>query len=403
MSKNGIAWLSTKEEKQTAKLDIAAAKRQGRIITEESGTYSISGTIDPTKTGYRTRNNYDITQLPTHYTNNDIVDNQNPYGLIEGRPWIAKSYSIGSIPSSIDEGNPGTIDVTTVGVEDNTILYWTIETNPGDFIESSGSFTITSNAGSFTVTPTVDYVPESGETFTIAIRTDSISGSIVATSDTITINDTNNLVLSGVNIVSQSPFSGGGNSYFFNGSGNSTITIGGSSDWAFGNGDFTVEWFQYETDNNSFPRIFHRGGAYPAQEMGVSIESGTFYAWFKSATNFGSAGTYKNIWTHFAVVRSNGTLTVYKNGTQLGSSSSNSTNFTQTSSALVIGRETNGAASTQFGGYITNFRWIKGLAVYTGTFTVPTSALSTTAAANPYGGSNTAAISAGYTKLLLVP
>jgi hypothetical protein len=45
--------------------------------------------------------------------------------------------------------------------------------------------------------------------------------------------------------------------------------------------------------------------------------------------------------------------------------------------------------------------------VYSGTsatsdnFTIPTSAL--TASANPYGGSNTAAIGEGYTKLLLVP
>jgi hypothetical protein len=46
---------------------------------------------------------------------------------------------------------------------------------------------------------------------------------------------------------------------------------------------------------------------------------------------------------------------------------------------------------------------VKGLAVYTGNFTVPTSALTATAGANPYGGSNTAAIGTGFTKLLLVP
>jgi hypothetical protein len=54
-------------------------------------------------------------------------------------------------------------------------------------------------------------------------------------------------------------------------------------------------------------------------------------------------------------------------------------------------------------GYITNFRWVKGLAVYTGDFTVPTSPLTATATANPYGGSNTQAIGDGFTKLLLVP
>lgn len=211
------------------------------------------------------------------------------------------------------------------------------------------------------------------------------------------------LTITNVTTVSQSPFAGGGNSYSFNAAANSVIIAAGSSDWAVGTGDFTVEWFQYQTDTNSFPRIFHRGAAYPNQEMGVSIEGSTFYAWVKGATSFGSATPYKNAWTHFALVRSGTTLKAFKNGTQLGSNTTNSTNFSNTTPQLTIGRETNGAGTTQFGGYITNFRWVKGLAVYTGNFTVPTSALTATASANPYGGSNTQAISSGYTKLLLNP
>ena len=27
-------------------------------------------------------------------------------------------------------------------------------------------------------------------------------------------------------------------------------------DFNFGTGDFTIEWFQYQTDSNSYPRIF---------------------------------------------------------------------------------------------------------------------------------------------------
>lgn len=211
------------------------------------------------------------------------------------------------------------------------------------------------------------------------------------------------LTLTNVTTVAQSPFVGGGNSYSFNSAANSVIITAGSSDWAVGTGDFTIEWFQYQTDSNSYPRIFHRGAAYPSQEMGVSIESSTFYAWVKNAVSFGSVTPYKNTWTHFALVRSGTTLKVFKNGTQLGSNTTNSTNFSNTTPQLTIGRETNGASTTQFGGYITNFRWVKGLAVYTGNFTVPTSALTATSSANPYGGSNTQAISSGYTKLLLNP
>ena len=87
MSKNGIAHLSTKEAKQAAKLEIAEAKRQGKTITEGSGTYSISGSIDPTKPYYRTNNKLDTTELPTVYSGNNISDNPNPGGLQETRPW----------------------------------------------------------------------------------------------------------------------------------------------------------------------------------------------------------------------------------------------------------------------------------------------------------------------------
>ena len=50
----------TKEQRQKQKLDIAAAKKN---------------------------DTYDITQLPTQYDGNDVVDNANSGGLIVGRPW----------------------------------------------------------------------------------------------------------------------------------------------------------------------------------------------------------------------------------------------------------------------------------------------------------------------------
>jgi hypothetical protein len=41
------------------------------------------------------------------------------------------------------------------------------------------------------------------------------------------------------------------------------------------------------------------------------------------------------------------------------------------------------------------------LGIYTGNFTTPTGPLSFTAGANPFGGSNTSAIGAGFVKVLL--
>jgi hypothetical protein len=62
---------------------------------------------------------------------------------------------------------------------------------------SSGQFTIASNAGSFSLTPTADVTTEGAETFTVSVRTDSTSGTVVATSASITINDTSTAPVSG--------------------------------------------------------------------------------------------------------------------------------------------------------------------------------------------------------------
>jgi hypothetical protein len=67
MSANGISTLATKELRQKAKLDLAAAKRAAD--------------------GY-TRATYDIAQLPTQYNDNNVINNPNTGGLIQGRPWI---------------------------------------------------------------------------------------------------------------------------------------------------------------------------------------------------------------------------------------------------------------------------------------------------------------------------
>ena len=85
MSKNGIAQLPTKEARQLAKLAIAKAKREGKVVAADG---TVSGSTDTTKPYYRDRNDYDITQLPTQYDGNDVLDNPNVGGLVVGRPWI---------------------------------------------------------------------------------------------------------------------------------------------------------------------------------------------------------------------------------------------------------------------------------------------------------------------------
>ena len=68
MALNGISTLATKELRQKSKLDLAASDRA-----------SVSNP----------RATYDITQLPTQYNDNAVIDNPNTGSLVVGRPWIA--------------------------------------------------------------------------------------------------------------------------------------------------------------------------------------------------------------------------------------------------------------------------------------------------------------------------
>jgi hypothetical protein len=84
MAANGISDLATKQLKQEAKLALAKAKREGRVVADDG---SISGAIDSTKNYYRARNTLDATQLPTQYSGDSLTDNANTGGLVAGRPW----------------------------------------------------------------------------------------------------------------------------------------------------------------------------------------------------------------------------------------------------------------------------------------------------------------------------
>jgi hypothetical protein len=82
MAANNISTLATKQLKQEAKLAIAEAKRQGKVVAVDG---TITGAVDPTKPYYRALNTLDINLLPTKYNVNLVVDNVG--ALQPGRPW----------------------------------------------------------------------------------------------------------------------------------------------------------------------------------------------------------------------------------------------------------------------------------------------------------------------------
>ena len=129
----------------------------------------------------------------------------NPFGSVNNAvktvTWetTTATYSV-TAPTSINEGSTGTINVATTNVANSTTLYYTVQgipfntnnASPSDFGVSSypsGSFSISSNAGSFTLTVTADLTTEGQEAAQVDIRTGSTSGTVVAT-DTFNIIDT---------------------------------------------------------------------------------------------------------------------------------------------------------------------------------------------------------------------
>ena len=201
-----------------------------------------------------------------------------------------------------------------------------------------------------------------------------------------------------------SPFSPAGWSGYFNGSSDS-LTVPAGTDFAYGTGDFTVEgwfyatstlaaygsmlWSQVASGHNYF-YVAAGEGANPVvnnyiQFIGAASGGGT--------TIYSSTTFTLNTWNHFAAVRISGSVRVYLNGVG-GTSTSNTTDFTNTSYVPNIGRYTGG--TSWFPGYISNLRVVKGVGVYTGNFTPPTTALTATQSA----GTNIAAITAGQTVFL---
>ena len=147
----------------------------------------------------------------------------------------------------------------------------------------------------------------------------------------------------------------------------------------FGTGPFTIEWWQYQTDSNPFPRVFARGSYGNGSVLGFSLESGAAYFWDEYGSALASVYNYKNVWMHFAITRSlDNKLRFFVNGSLAATIDNYTHDFVASSDMLMIGQEGTPSNASSFGGYITNFHIMKGAARYTSAFTPSTSPLKMT-------------------------
>jgi hypothetical protein len=161
------------------------------------------------------------------------------------------------------------------------------------------------------------------------------------------------------------------------------LTCGsGSSAFAFGTGDFTIEgWFYSSFATATWKPMLSVGAAAQGQLIRINQSIFTTGNWGMLYPNdAGNSDVYfdtgaafpLNQWVHVALVRSGTTLTLYQNGTNVLQKTVGF-NFTNTTGVSVgYGQY---AGDGTFGGYVSNVRIVKGTAVYTGAFTPPTAPL----------------------------
>ena len=172
----------------------------------------------------------------------------------------------------------------------------------------------------------------------------------------------------------------GGASGLFNGAGD-YLSIPDSLDWAFGTGDFTIDfWVRF----NALPKsgnaqiFFGQVETSNKQFFGcVYNNAGTYQLIFLVANpkiwdvnfNRNSPGLSINTWYHIALVRSGNNWYWFQDGTQLGTAYSNGTAMPDSAANFLVGA-TDGVS--WFNGWHDEFRVSKGIARWTSNFTPPT-------------------------------
>ena len=190
-------------------------------------------------------------------------------------------------------------------------------------------------------------------------------------------------------------------SYYFGSTSNTHLKSGTSSDFTLGtSNDFTVEyWYKFPSSVASGGYMFDMGSniftVYAASTNRLDV-------WGTGGTvNQGGTGVgvTSGVWYHMAIQRSGNVHTFYIDG-QLQDSktdSSNSHNFNGTSITI---NNYGGGGGYGLNCYYSDFRLVKGTAVYSGAFTPPSGPLTKTGGTYPSTTNVNTSIPSGHTKLL---
>jgi len=220
-------------------------------------------------------------------------------------------------------------------------------------------------AGSVEPDPQFNYV-------TMLLHGDGTNG---AQNNTFLDSSTNNFTITRNGNTTQGSFSPYGSNWsnYFDGSGD-YLTAGPNAAFALGSGDFTVECWFYVNDLTTAMCMFENRPSNTALGINMFINYSNpgqvQYRDSSGAPISSSITVTAASWNHYALVRSGSTVTLWING-QSGGTVTKTTNFTDTT--CVLAKDQGGGFN--FAGYLSNFRMVKGTAVYTSAFTPSTTPL----------------------------
>jgi len=162
--------------------------------------------------------------------------------------------------------------------------------------------------------------------------------------------------------------------------GGSSMSFDGTGDWlqtpvqqnfVFGTGDFTVEFWIYANALSGYQNIFD-GRAVDATLFPVLWLHNTALELYVNGSVRVSSAITTSTWYHVALSRSGTSTKLFINGTQVGSTYTDSNNYVA-GSILYLSRYAP-SAQNYLNGYIQDVRITRGYARYTANFTPPTGA-----------------------------
>jgi hypothetical protein len=165
----------------------------------------------------------------------------------------------------------------------------------------------------------------------------------------------------------------GGSSLLFDGAGDYLTVTEASSSFTFATDNFTIEFWLYPSNLIGIAVILDwRNVGGPQGDRPTIYRNGSNLLFFAGSDLItGTSALTNQLFQHIALTKSSGSTRLFVNGTQVGSTYSDSKNYLSpqggTMYAGAVGNGTSGMA-----GYIDDLRITKGVARYTANFTPPT-------------------------------